>query len=400
MRRSLSIVCIGNGFAGAENQCSGLAELLQEKLEIASGRKVINMMHRILPRKGSWEFLPPSIHVMFAGFQKKLTWVGLESAFADFNPIPAKSCPELMHGPYPDVVIASGRTTVPACVAYRRASGGKTYTVQIQHPRCDLDLFDAIVAPSHDFIRRMDGLSSRIDINVQNRLFEDGRSNIICTFGSVHRINQHSLARSWKEQGQVLQPYAPRSEGKVAAILIGGPTSRCKWDKSSLLACLNRFLEIHHSRYADEGLSLLISLSRRSPAHLLEELNCWKDDVVKQYDSVSIFVWDPSIHPASLNPYQAMLCIADVVAVTADSVGMCSEACSLGKPVFTLLTDRCSGKMRFFHENLNHHGFTLRLDEHSPPPVSFARGKLNDTGTVAELLLPRILEHHNRLRSQ
>jgi hypothetical protein len=41
----------------------------------------------------------------------------------------------LLEDGYPDLVIGSGRTTAPLSYLLKQASGGKTASVQIQHPR-------------------------------------------------------------------------------------------------------------------------------------------------------------------------------------------------------------------------------------------------------------------------
>lgn len=48
--------------------------------------------------------------------------------------------------PWPDLVVASGRKSVPAALWIRRASGGRTRLVQIGRPRAPFELFDLIVA--------------------------------------------------------------------------------------------------------------------------------------------------------------------------------------------------------------------------------------------------------------
>ena len=48
--------------------------------------------------------------------------------------------------PWPDLVLASGRKSVPAALWIRKASGGRTRLVQIGRPRAPFELFDLIVA--------------------------------------------------------------------------------------------------------------------------------------------------------------------------------------------------------------------------------------------------------------
>ena len=64
-------------------------------------------------------------------------------------------------------------------------------------------------------------------------------------------------------------------------------------------------------------------------------------------------------HSCGPNPYMALLHRADLIAVTADSVGMASEACCAGRPVLTIAEHRCKGKIRKFHEALRQVSETL-----------------------------------------
>ena len=419
----LSVVILGNSFAGAENQCWGLMEQLQLKAESSHNTRFNVEIRRILPKK-KWIYVPPSFHILASGLLNQWTWVGLTEIENSKN---VNVCQKPLQAPYPDVVIASGRTTVPACVAFKRASEGRTYTVQIQHPRCDLRYFDAVVVPQHDL--RMRTISSiwhrkklSRDLAGTNQLFENGLSNMITTFGSIHRVNSASIRQAWVENRLTLLPFISWGglKARVVTILIGGPTSQCRWDTQSLLLALDKVVQLSicqldKSRQGivdNQRLSFLISLSRRSPANLLKDLKACVNR--SQAASCSaIFIWDPSIQTMA-NPYLAMLHAADLIAVTADSVGMCSEACSTGKTVVTLLTDKCRGKLASFHATLEQGGYAMRVEDpslegllHAPPAPLDDHGAqlggagriaLEDTERVADLVLPQILQHCRRWR--
>ncbi len=422
----LSVVILGNSFAGAENQCWGLMEQLQRKAEFCHETRFNVEIRRILPTK-NWIHVPPSLHILASGLLKQWTWVGLTEMDNTKN-TNFKVYQKPPQAPYPDVVIASGRTTVPACVAFKRASQGRTYTVQIQHPRCDLRCFDAVVVPQHDLRWRAVGSVlhpqkvSR-DIAGTNKLFENGMSNIVATFGSVHRVNSASIRQAWVEDKLTLMPFISWAGGKakVVTILIGGSTPQCRWDTQNLIVALDKVVSLFQQDSSQLGsvdnqrISFLISLSRRSPANLLKDLYAWINRSQAASCSPIFKIWDPSIQTSS-NPYLAMLHAADLIAVTADSVGMCSEACSTSKTVVTLLTDKCRGKLASFHAGLELGGFAMRVEDPAlpgairaiPAPLhdaaaqvhSAGRGALKDTERVAELVLPRILAHCRRWRGQ
>jgi mitochondrial fission protein ELM1 len=104
---------ITEGLAGTENQCLGVAEALGVTPEI----KRVSL-------KQPWKLLSP-----YLGFEKA----------ASFAPP--------LCGPWPDLLIASGRKSIAASRYIKKASGGKTFTVQIQDPRISLAHFDLVAVP-------------------------------------------------------------------------------------------------------------------------------------------------------------------------------------------------------------------------------------------------------------
>jgi len=91
------------GFAGMENQCVGLAEAVGLRCEIK----------RVRPPRMPLKYLSPTL------------WP---------NPLAGVVDGVILAPPWPDVLISSGRGSVAAALAIRRASGGKTFTVHIQTP--------------------------------------------------------------------------------------------------------------------------------------------------------------------------------------------------------------------------------------------------------------------------
>ena len=98
-----NITCwvVTEGLAGTENQCLGVAEALG----------IVPEVKRIELRQ-PWKSLSP-----YLGFEQN--W--------SFSPA--------LTGPWPDLLLASGRKSIAASRYIKKASGGKTFTVQIQDPR-------------------------------------------------------------------------------------------------------------------------------------------------------------------------------------------------------------------------------------------------------------------------
>ena len=71
--------------------------------------------------------------------------------FAPWGPIDPRDNPahpaSPLHGPLPDIVFASGRTTVPYLRAIKKLSRGRTFTVFLQDPRVGTSAADLIHLP-------------------------------------------------------------------------------------------------------------------------------------------------------------------------------------------------------------------------------------------------------------
>src|SRR5262249_36524888 len=140
-----------DGVIGLENQGLGLAE----RLPFAPRTFRVTF-------KQPWQFLAP---------------FSLGNAFSH---VTAQSTPFAL--PWPKVLIGIGRQSVPISRAVKRASGGRTLTVQCEHPRAPLGWFDLVIAPMHDQLEA---------------------PNVLSILGSPNRITPARLAEARAE-------FAPR----------------------------------------------------------------------------------------------------------------------------------------------------------------------------------------------
>lgn len=306
----LSVWVVTDGKPGMENQCLGLAEALGAKPEIK----------RI------------SLKFPYAQLVPWLRW-GLDRSFdaTKGDPIGA---------PWPDLLIASGRASTAASILAREASGGKTFTVQIQDPGCNPKLFDMVVVPRHDSLRG---------------------PNVITTVGALHRVTRARIeaeAAQWGPQFAALDP-------PYAAVLIGGNNGVYKLEPNRMEELADE-LRVMAIRY---GLSLLITPSRRTGEENVKILT-------KMLEDVPAAIWDGT----GPNPYFGILGLSESVFVTCDSVSMISEAASTGKPVYIIDMEGRGRKFETFHETLRKMGvtraFTGELSAWDYPV-------LNDTQQVA-----------------
>ncbi len=308
---SQDIACwvVTDGKAGMENQCIGLAEALGAK-------PIVKRIKLNTP----WKQLSPFLRL------------SLKHAFnSQGDPIAP---------PWPDVLIATGRASIPAALYVRRMSravGKPTLTVQLQNPVIDPSRFDLVVVPRHD------GLSG---------------PNVMTTRGALHRVTAQMLRR---EMEKFLPQFSKLPAPRIA-ILIGGSNAVYQLTPREMTPLAAQLADLIKT----QGGSLMITPSRRTGAENLAILqNALRD--------VPAYIWDG----AGDNPYYAMLAAADAIIVTCDSVNMVSEACTTGKPVYVIDLPGGSDKFRRFHQAMRDDGMTRlfagKIERWSYPPLDDVR---------------------------
>lgn len=198
--------------------------------------------------------------------------------------------------PWPDILIATGRHSVPASLYVRRESrraDTRTLTVQIQNPVIAPSHFDLVVAPLHD---RLSG------------------PNVISTIGALHRVTRARL----EADAAAFAPRVAQLPRPYVGVSVGGPNAAFRFGPDEARALANALRDLARN----EKVSLLVTPSRRTGDGNIAILRSVLADV-------PAFVWDG----AGTNPYFGILGLADYLIVTCDSVNMISEACATGRPV-------------------------------------------------------------------
>jgi mitochondrial fission protein ELM1 len=292
-----------DGKIGMANQVRGLAEAL------GGGWPVVEKQLKI---RAPWRHLPPAL------------WLAPAQAL---DPTGARLEP-----PWPDIVIACGRNSVAPARLVKRASGGRSFWVQVQDPRFARSEIDLIVAPQHD---RPPG------------------ENVFRTLGAVHRVTAAKL----EAEGVRWAPAFAALPRPLIAVLIGGDNSAYRLTEESFGALCDRLVAL-----AKGGVGLAITPSRRTGEAQRALLQ-------KRFAGLPSFIWDGS----GDNPYFGMLGTADAILVTADSVSMISEAAATGKPVHIIELEGGSEKFARFHRLMREAGITrpfngtLEQWQYTPP---------------------------------
>jgi mitochondrial fission protein ELM1 len=300
---------ITEGAAGMESQCLGLAERLPLKQRVFR-----------LKVAAPWRWFAPR---------------SLGSPFAHLTAESDRPAP-----PWPRLVIGCGRQSIPFSIAIRRASAGRTITVQCQNPRVSAGKFDLVIPPEHD------GLTG---------------PHVFPIIGSPNRITPTKLEDAHAEfTAEFSKLTAPR-----VAVLIGG-SSR---SHGHLHQAQGRVL-LEGLRAVAKNASLMITTSRRTDPPVAAALR-------SGLTGPNIYFWDGD----SPNPYFGMLAWADAIVVTSDSVNMICEAAGTGKPVHIFQLNARSQRARKFQNSVFERGiarpFTGRIEQWSYAP-------LDETGRAAK----------------
>lgn len=208
-QRNISCWVVGEGLAGTENQCLGIADAL-------GLTPVIKRIRLRFP----WKQLSPYLR---CGHQ----WAFDKSG-------------DSIAPPWPDLVLASGRKSIAAALYIKQASGGKTVVVQVQDPRIPARLFDLVTVPQHDPARG---------------------ENVITTTGALHRVTPERLAEELSKFPALQKLPQPR-----AAVMIGGNSKAHHLTAENTTKLAARLQELV------KNYSLMITVSRRTPHTCLDIL--------------------------------------------------------------------------------------------------------------------------------
>lgn len=257
--------------------------------------------------------------------------------------------------PWPDIVIAAGRRTVPVARTIKRRSGERAFLVQLMWPGAHAADLNLIATPDHDRIRP--------------------RPNLLRTVGAPNHVTPQRLAaarETWRDRLAGVSP--PR-----IAVLVGGDTRH-----HGFTPVLARELGRQASDLARKiGGSLMIATSRRTGGGAEEALMAAIGNRTESH------FWRGG---EENNPYLAYLALSDIVIVTGDSTSMCTEACATGRPVYIFAPDGATAaKHRRLHERLYARGCARPLTAAcvDADPLGWRYRPLNDAATIAREILRR-----------
>ncbi len=247
----------------------------------------------------------------------------------------------------PKIAIGCGRQAIAPLMALKKTAGEQIFTVFVQDPRIDPKHFDLVIAPQHDSITGKNVLSM---IGSPNRITRDGLNDAVSLFA---------------------KKFAKLPKPRIA-VLIGGSSKTHK---------LTRAVHKQHmqavSALAEQNMSLMITTSRRTPKWAVADYQ--KIAAVTKH----VWFWDGS----GDNPYFAFLGAAKAILVSEDSTNMLTEACTTGKPVYTLPMAGAPGKFEKLYDVLKLNCQLAPFDGRVTNP---SYTPLMETTRIANILLRRI----------
>ncbi|KAI3447437.1 hypothetical protein Pfo_004102 [Paulownia fortunei] len=384
-------IVIGNGFAGAENQCIGLVRALG-----LSNKYTLYRVSR--PRGGINEklhWLPVPVHKQL---QCAVKWIREKQFQAKkLMPLPAegedvleadamhiaKVAKDTFDRDGPILVVASGRDTIAVASSIKQLIPENVFLVQIQHPRSRLQRFDLVITPSHDYYPLTPEAQKQIPLFLRRWVTPRKPPDkcVVLTVGALHQADSAALrsaASAWHDEMALL----PKP---LLVVSIGGPTRHCRYGADlamQLTASLKSALQTCGS--------LRISFSRRTPKIVSDIL------MAELSNHPKVYIWngeDP-------NPHMGHLAWADAFVITADSVSMLSEACSTGKPVYVIGAERCTWKFAQFLKSLQGRGAVRPFTGEENISENWHYSPLCDTEKAADEVIKALAERGWRLLPQ
>jgi len=248
----------------------------------------------------------------------------------------------------PGIIISYGRRIAPLALHLKRKLKGDIKIIQIMRPDIDPKEFEFIILPQHDS-------------------FNYVLPNVVRIIGALNNVKDKCL------EGQELFNSNHPNIGKFIAVVIGGSTKRYSLNMANAKSLANTLYMISENH----SLRLLISFSRRTPVSI-------KNYFKNTFKSPNI-IYDPGI--GKDNPYPAMLSIAEYIVATADSISMCSEAASTGKPLYIFCPENFKlQKHNFFIQQLVDIGAARRLEDNADHLEKYEYTPLSEITRVARII--------------
>ena len=216
---------------------------------------------------------------------------------ASLGSLRARLHPEIQP-PWPRMVIAVGKRSVPVARYIKQQSGGATRLVHLGRPRANLESFDLVLTtPQYGLLAAEQVMELFVPPSALSNL------------DVVKALEAGAQFRTEKSQ-----PYI--------VVIVGGNNTTATLSDTAV----RNLVQSTQQRTTDTGGSLFVLTSPRTPKAAVEVLR-------NELNSKATLVeWGQPVKDTA-NPYSALLAMADEVIVTSDSASMIADGLALNKPV-------------------------------------------------------------------
>ena len=295
-----------------------------------------------------------------------------------YYPIHIKSelLQDIIAKPLPDIIITAGRRTAVLAFYLKKKLKKDIKLIQIMQPSLPYDAFDAVIIPYHD-LNNSQNFIPWLDHGIQKKIKEDwiprsSRGMTIPINGAINNVTEKFAAANLE-----LQKHYPNLK-QFIAVIIGGNNKKFNFNKNEAVL----FSSLLNKISTNQKIPFFITFSRRTPIEV--------KSIIKSNMPVSTIIYDPN-EDAGYNPYIAMLAKAIYTISTADSISMCSEAASSGKPLYIFCPPNFnSSKHKIFIKQLVEQKIARIFDESVTMLEKYNYKPLNEAERVAEIIRPLI----------
>ena len=213
------------------------------------------------------------------------------------------------------LVISCGKKSVKASIYLKKKFKGLVFNIHIQDPKSSHNLFDLIISPKHDQLKK---------------------PNNISTLLALHNIN-FDLNKKKKN---------------TINFIIGGSNKYFKFNEDTQNKILNDL------EFLSENSSIYVIPSRRTPPEFIKNLSTLKNHNIKLFSDL----FDPIT-------YGDLLSESNMQIVTWDSISMISEAISseTGTFLYEFEEESCPKRYRLFHQMVKQKGFLKNFSRNMKP---------------------------------
>lgn len=200
----------------------------------------------------------------------------------------------------PDIIISGGRKTAKVSAVLKKMHPD-IFNVHLMNPDMCYKNFNLVCLPYHD-----------------KKEFHKKAENVMYTIGAPCFLDQDLMKKKMTEFSSKLEGF----NKPFVCLMIGGKTKNGDYSIEELEDLVEQAVSLTTQIKG----SLFISTSRRTNKQFLaESLNDCK---------VPYYFFDWHLADMADNPYLAFLKMSDYFIITGDSVSICSEALSTGRPVY------------------------------------------------------------------